>query len=75
VSLFPKSQHLVVAGAGYAGLPFALRLGRMAQKSGKRNLRLTLINPEPHQELTCEYYKTLRDFHRSKLPFVANLKI
>ncbi len=49
-----RAPHIVVVGAGYAGLPCALRLARHS------NLRVTLINPEARQELTCDLYRTLR---------------
>ncbi len=59
-----KARHIVVVGAGYAGLPCALKLGHYAKKNKRRSsgqaARVTLINPEPIQELTCEIYKTLR---------------
>jgi NADH dehydrogenase len=54
VSLHKPIPHVVVIGAGYAGLPCALRLAR------HKDLRVTLVNPESRQELTCDLYRTLR---------------
>jgi NADH:ubiquinone reductase (H+-translocating) len=54
VSLSPKIPHVVVVGAGYAGLSCALRLAR------HKNIRVSLVNSEARQELTCDLYRTLR---------------
>lgn|GEM_PF-1270999 len=54
MTLHRQTPHIVVVGAGYAGLPCALRLAR------HKDLRVTLINPDVCQELTCDLYRTLR---------------
>lgn len=65
---------MVVIGAGYAGLPFAIAMGKSIHQNKKSNLRLTLVNPESHQDLTCEFYRTLRNGARSSLSFLGPLK-
>ncbi len=74
MSLFPKTQHLVVIGAGYAGLPFVLRMAKHIQGSGAGKLHLSLVNPEPFQDLTCEFYRCLRDGRRASFPFTELLR-
>ncbi|MEO5667962.1 MAG: FAD-dependent oxidoreductase [Bdellovibrionota bacterium] len=54
MTLHRQTPHIVVIGAGYAGLPCALRLSR------HKDLRITLVNPDVRQELTCDLYRTLR---------------
>ena len=54
MTLHRQTPHVVVVGAGYAGLPCALRLAR------HKDLRVTLVNPDIRQELTCDLYRTLR---------------
>lgn len=59
MSDFRKSKHIVVAGAGYAGLPALLTLARGIGKHHEE-IRLTCVNPDPKQELVCELHRTLR---------------
>jgi NADH dehydrogenase FAD-containing subunit len=69
-SLYSRSQQVVIAGAGYAGLPCALRLASLAKRKGlEGRVRIALVNPEPRQELTCELYRTLRSGQNAFLPF------
>ncbi len=60
MTLYNRTQHIVVLGAGYAGLPCALRLARKLRKTSSLLSKVTLINNEPRQELTCELFRTLR---------------
>ena len=61
MSLFPKVHQSLVVGAGYAGLPLALRLAREIRSRGlESRAQVTLVNPENRQELTCDLYRTLR---------------
>ncbi len=46
-----RPTHFVIAGAGYAGLSCALKLGHYAKKFGQNAFKVSLINPEPRQEL------------------------
>ena len=59
MKVLTPTKHLVIAGAGYAGLPCALRFKPWLAKHRDR-LRVSLVNPEPRQELTCDLYRTLR---------------
>jgi NADH dehydrogenase FAD-containing subunit len=69
--LYSRSQQVLIAGAGYAGLPCALRLASLARRKGlEGKLRIALVNPEPRQELTCELYRTLRSGQNAFFPFV-----
>jgi len=54
VTLHRQTPHVIVVGAGYAGLPCALRLARHS------DMRVTLVSPDVRQELTCDLYRTLR---------------
>jgi NADH dehydrogenase FAD-containing subunit len=54
VTLHRQIPHVIVVGAGYAGLPCALRLAR------HNDVRVTLVSPDVRQELTCDLYRTLR---------------
>jgi NADH:ubiquinone reductase (H+-translocating) len=54
VTLHRQIPHVIVVGAGYAGLPCALRLAR------HKDIRVTLVSPDVRQELTCDLYRTLR---------------
>jgi len=65
-----KLPHIAVVGAGYAGLPFAMRLIHLA----KDKCRISVINPDPKQELTCDLYRTLRTGRSYLLPFSKMLK-
>jgi NADH dehydrogenase len=68
VSPFKQQPHVVVVGAGYGGLPCALKLAH------HKNLRITLVNPEPRQELTCDLYRTLRTGQIYAHAFVPQVK-
>jgi NADH dehydrogenase len=69
-----KTPHVVVVGAGYAGLPCALRLAHRAQQGDKALCRVTLINPEPKQELSSELYRAFRNGDPAFLPFLQLCK-
>lgn len=68
MKLSSTKPHVVVVGAGYAGLPCALKL------SHQSNIRITLVNPEALQELTCDIYRTLRDGEAFSHNFLPQLK-
>lgn len=68
MSPFNQNPHVIVVGAGYAGLPCALKL------SHHKNLRVTLINPDARQELTCDLYRTLRKGKTYAHAFLPQLK-
>lgn len=75
MSLSPRSEHVVILGAGYAGLPCALRLGHEVRKRGPTaRVRVTLINREARQELTCELFRTLRTGHAEYFPFLDPIR-
>ncbi len=65
-----KLPHHVVVGAGYAGLPIALRLNHLA----KGQCRVSIVNPDTKQELTCDLYRTLRNGKSYLFPFAETLK-
>ena len=58
MTLYSHTEHIAVVGAGYAGLPCALKLASLAKKSDR--YRVSLINRENRQELTCELYRSFR---------------
>lgn len=71
MTLSPRSEHVVVLGAGYAGLPCALRLGHEIRKHGPQaRVRVTLVNREPRQELSCELFRALRTGNAEYFPFL-----
>lgn len=75
MSLSPRSEHVVVLGAGYGGLPCALSLGHAVQKRGpSARVRVTLINREPRQELTCELFRALRTGSAEYFPFLPAVR-
>ena len=65
-----KMPHYLIAGAGYAGLPLAIRLNRIA----KGQCRISLVSPDTKQELTCDLYRTLRNGKAYTFPFLKTLK-
>jgi NADH:ubiquinone reductase (H+-translocating) len=74
VNLYNPEHHVVIIGAGYAGLACALRLGRRVRESGDHHVRVTLINKDPRQELTCELYRVLRNGNPAFYNFAPALK-
>lgn len=67
---YNSRPRCVIVGAGYAGLPLATRMSQLLGSKGQ----VTLINPEPKQELTCDLYRSLRNGKSYTLPFVDILK-
>jgi NADH:ubiquinone reductase (H+-translocating) len=67
VTLHRRNPHVAIIGAGYAGLPCALSL------SHNKNIRVSLINPDTQQELTCDLYRTLRSGKPYLYPFSKTL--
>lgn len=55
-------EHVVVVGAGYAGLSCALELARQSRsrRSGEATARISLVAREGRQELTTELFRSLR---------------
>lgn len=71
----PAVAHIVVVGAGYAGLTLATHLARKRASARARNhLKITLVNGDSRQELTCELHMVLRDGRPQYLPFSSTLK-
>ena len=69
MSLQNRAHHIVVLGAGYGGLPCALRLGRAIKSGSGSATHVTLVSKEARQELTCELYRTLRTGNPESFPF------
>jgi NADH dehydrogenase FAD-containing subunit len=70
-----RFEDLVIAGAGYSGLPLAIELGEIlkAHPNPDRH-RVCVVSPSPVQHLQCELYKVLRTGRPRVLPIEAPLK-
>lgn len=55
MKLAGQREHIVIVGAGYAGLSCALSLARKAPQA-----RISIVNREGRQELTSELFRSLR---------------
>lgn len=62
-----SNDHVVILGAGYAGLTCALKLASLRHHHSR--FRITLVARENRQELTCEFYRSLRWGDNVLLPF------
>ncbi len=71
MSLLSRTEHVVVVGAGYAGLPCALKLASLRAKHSQ--YRITLLSKDRKQDLTCELYRSLRWGDSSFLPLESYL--
>ena len=76
MNLYPKSQHIVVLGAGYGGLPCVLKLAHAMRSKSSLGAKthITLVNAEPRQELTCELFRALRTGVSESFSFLPALK-
>jgi len=62
VSIYLKQKKIFILGAGYGGLPCAVRLAsHLSRLKGVPPAKITVVNRDPRQELVCELYRTLRN--------------